>query len=460
MNKKTIEELLTYAISTGADFAEIYFEDANQTVYKLISSKLDNISTLNSRGVGIRISKGSKIYYAATNIIRKNKIKELIYNIIKNIDGASNKKIILQRKKTFKPKIEIPHRIFPLEEKKAKLLEIDKIARKQSKLISQVSSNILEIDRNYTIANSNGKYVSNTQVLTRLYTTVYAEKGEKKEKEYIDYAASKGYEILKDIDFNNDIIKIANTAIEKLEAKYIKGGSLPIIINNGFGAIIFHEACGHGLEATSVATNSSVFSKLIGEKIASEKVTLIDDGTIPEQWGTNFIDDEGNKTQRNILIEKGILQNYLVDSLNSKKMNQSSNGCGRRESYEYAPTSRMSNTYLAPGTDKKEDMIKSIKLGIYCEKMSGGVVQPITGDFNFAVDTAWLIEDGKISHRVKGITLIGNSKEILKNVEMVSSDLKLAAGFCGSKSGLIPVTVGQPTIKVSEILVGGKSDAI
>ena len=194
----------------------------------------------------------------------------------------------------------------------------------------------------------------------------------------------------------------------------------------------------------------------LNKKVASEIVNIVDDGTLDREWGSTKIDDEGCETKRNILIKDGVLVGYLVDEINTKKMNMSVTGSGRRESYLFAPTSRMNNTYLLPGNDSFEDMIKSIKLGVYCEKMSGGTVNPSTGDFNFAVDTARLIENGKLGKRIKGITLIGNSKDILKNVEMIADDLKLSAGYCGSKSGMIYVTIGQPTIKVSKILVGGK----
>ena len=245
-------------------------------------------------------------------------------------------------------------------------------------------------------------------------------------------------------------------AVEKLDAIDFKGGEYPVVIAPGFGAVIFHEACGHGLEATSVAPHLSVFSDDLGKKVATTKVTLIDDGTIENAWGSFIVDDEGNESKKNILIEKGILKNYLIDQFNSKEMKLKSNGCGRRQNYCYATTSRMSNTYLAPGVDKVDDMIKSIKLGVYCLKLSGGSVNPATGDFNFAVDTARLIENGKVGKLLKGITLIGNSKDILNNVEMISDDLEISAGYCGSKSGTIPVTIGQPTIKVSKILVGGK----
>ena len=266
----------------------------------------------------------------------------------------------------------------------------------------------------------------------------------------------KGYEVLDEIDLQKECLETAEEAISKLSAVEFKGGKLPVIIGNGIGALIFHEACGHGLEATQIAPNRSVFCNELGKTIASPKVTLIDDGTIENSWGGFLVDDEGNLPQKNILIENGILKNYLVDDKNSKHLKINSNGCARRQSYLYPPTSRMSNTYLAPGTDTFEEMISNIKLGVYCKRLSGGQVNAETGDFNFAVSNAILIENGHLTTQIKGITLIGNSKEILKNVDMVGSDFVLADGYCGSKSGNILVGMGQPTIKVSEILVGGR----
>lgn len=333
---------------------------------------------------------------------------------------------------------------------------MDKIARNCSNLVTQVLGVILENYREFTIANSYGKYIKSNYSTIRIFADIYVEKDGIKEREFTDYAAGKGYEILREIDLEKMIIKATKTAIKKLDAKDFKGGELPVVIAPGFGAVIFHEACGHGLEATSVAPKLSVFSNDLNKKIASNKVTLIDDGTIEGAWGSSIIDDEGNETQKNILIENGILKNYLVDYQHTKQMNQKSNGCCRRESYRYAPTSRMNNTYLAKGNDKVEDMIKSIDLGIYCERMSGGQVNTSTGDFNFAVENARLIKNGELKEYLKEITLIGNSKEILQNVEMVSDDLAIDAGYCGSKSGMILVTIGQPTIKISKILVGGK----
>lgn len=456
MKKEQMQEYLNLALSTGADFAEIYYEETKNKNYHLVDSKLDSIGNTNDIGVGIRIVKGEESYYTSTNDLSKENITNMIRNMIETFPKGEGRKVELTELVDKRKKAKIPHDEYPVEKKKDLLYKIDRIARSCSDEISQVSVGIIEMDREYILANSSSKYVASNTFLTRIFTSVYAERGERKEQESIDFAGSVGYELLDTISLEEQITKTAHTAVEKLTSIDFKGGELPVVIAPGFGAVIFHEACGHGLEATSVAPHLSVFSDDFGKKIASDKVTLIDDGTILDAWGSFPFDDEGNSSMKNILIENGVLTKYLVDQFHTNQMKMDANGCGRRQNYRYSTTSRMSNTYLAKGTDKVEDMIKSIDFGVYCEKMSGGSVNPATGDFNFAVDTARLIENGEVKDLLKGITLIGNSKDILQNVEMVSDDLVLSAGFCGSKSGMIPVTIGQPTIKVSKILVGGK----
>ena len=233
---------------------------------------------------------------------------------------------------------------------------------------------------------------------------------------------------------------------------------MPVILSNGFGGVIFHEACGHGLEAEALKNNLTVFKDDLGKKIASDKVTLIDDPTLKNYYGSYIIDDEGNLTKEVKLIENGILKSYLVDNYNGHKLSLLPTSSSRRENYLYKPTSRMSNTYLLPGKDKIEDMIKSIDYGIYAKEMGGGSVDPSTGNFNFYITLPYLIENGEIKDLLEPMTLVGSSKEILNNVEMVSDDLKLASGICGASSGNIPVTIGQPTIKIKEILVGGSNE--
>lgn len=456
MKKQQFEEYLNLAMSTGADFAELYYENIGNKSFNLVDSKLDSIRSTNTEGLGIRITKGRESYYASTNNLEDESIKQTIKRVLKNIPKEEAKKVLLTDLVDKTKKVKLPHKKYPVEKKKELLYEIDKIARNYSPLINQVEAGIIEVNREFTLANSTGKYLKANSILTRVVTAVYAERDGEKQREFSDFGGGVGYELLEDKDIKEFTLKVSKTAVEKLDAEDFKGGKYPVVIAPGFGAVIFHEACGHGLEATSVAPHLSVFSDDLGKKVATKKVTLIDDGTIDAAWGSSVVDDEGNETKKNILIEKGILKNYLVDDFNSREMKMKSNGCGRRQNYRYATTSRMSNTYLAPGTDKVEDMIKSIDLGVYCEKLSGGSVNTSTGDFNFAVDTARLIKNGKIDKLLKGITLIGNSKDVLNNVEMVSDDLKISCGYCGSKSGTIPVTIGQPTIKVAKILVGGK----
>ncbi len=457
MKKEEYEELIKIGITNGADFVEIYDENSYSKSYIFNDSKLDSINSNNIKGIGIRVIKNGDVYYSSTNNKSFENVKEIINNLTNTFFSKEEniKEIKLSNIKDKKQKVKMAHESINVEEKKKILSKLDKSVRKYSELIQQVMLGFIENDKTYIIANSNGKYIQTNKVTTRFIANIYVEKDGKKENEFTDYATGTGYEFLDMIDLNKKVLDCCKSAIKKLNAVNIKGGEMPVIIAPGFGAVIFHEACGHGLEATSVAPKISVFKDDLGKKIASEKVTLIDDGTIEDGWGSNIIDDEGNNTEKNILIEKGILKKFLVDEINTKKLSQKANGCGRRQNYTYAPTSRMSNTYLLPGKDKIEDMVKSIEYGVYCERMSGGSVNPATGEFNFAVETASLIEKGKITKKIKGITLIGTSKEVLKNVEMISDDLELAGGYCGSKSGMIPVTIGQPTIKISKILVGG-----
>ena len=220
--------------------------------------------------------------------------------------------------------------------------------------------------------------------------------------------------------------------------------------------MIFHEACGHSLEATSVATGDSEFSGKLGQQIAASCVTALDDGTIPNEWGSENIDDEGTPTTKLVLIENGILKNYMIDRLNSRRMQMPVTGSARRQDYSYAPTSRMRNTYIAAGNDDDGEMIATMGDGLYAKSMGGGSVNPATGEFNFAVQEAYIVKDGKIDHPVRGASLIGRGSELLTRIDRVGKHMKMAQGMCGSLSGSVPTNVGQPMIRVSAITVGGR----
>ena len=248
---------------------------------------------------------------------------------------------------------------------------------------------------------------------------------------------------------------ITESASKMLYADYVESGNYPVIMANHFGGVIFHEACGHLLETTQIELGTTPFIDKKGEKIAHEKLTAWDEGLSDDAFGTIDMDDEGMPTQRTLLIENGILKNFLSDRAGSMRTGHPRTGSGRRQSYTYAAASRMRNTYIAPGEFTNEELFNSVDKGIYCKKMGGGSVGP-TGQFNFGVDEAYLIENGKLTKPLKGATLIGEAKEIMQRISMCSEDVSLAPGFCGSVSGSIYVTVGQPHIKVDSITVGGR----
>lgn len=461
IEKNKLENYLAKCLTTGADFSELFLEEKEINTITMEDSKIDRVDTNIERGIGIRICKDTEKVYGYTNKLDDNSINSLIEKLIQSFNSKKIKeKVKLEELQCYEDKIEIPHNKYKASDKKKLLLKIDEIARKESELVNQVSSKLYEYDQTVTIANSDGIYKQDKRALTRVIMTVYVKQNEQTTSSSTNVGAKKGYEILQEIDIEKMTKEIVKNAIEKLDAIECPSGKMPVIIGNGFGGVIFHEACVHSLEATAVAKGLSPFANMLGKTIASTKVTLKDNAIIPNEWGSSTIDDEGNICQDNTLIEKGVLKSYLIDNINNRSMNLKPTSSGRRESYKYSPTSRMSNTYLEIGKDKIEDMIKSIKYGVYAKKMGGGEVDPSTGDFNFGVEEAYLIKNGKIDSPLKEVCLIGTGKEILKQISMVSDDLKLAPGMCGSSSGWVPVTVGMPTIKVDSILVGGKGDKI
>ena len=445
---KEINNLYNYV-----DYVEFYEEFTKSKVYNFVDSKLDDIITNNYKGLGVRLLKDDTVFYLATN-------KKYDFNDLKSFfyTKTEKKQLIFKDIKTYEDKIEVKFTDISNIEKKNFFIMIDKIIREYSNLIKQVSIKLSETTREIKILNSKSDNIKYLKYFTRLVITVIAEEKNKMVEHSMTFSNKGGLELLSNEDFPSKALEIAKTVIEKLSAKKIIGGKMPVILNNGFGAVIFHEACGHGLEAEALKNNLTVFKDDLGKKIATDKVTLIDDPTIENYYGSNLIDDEGNLTKEVKLIEKGILKSYLVDNFNGKKLSIESTSSSRRENYLYKPTSRMSNTYLLSGNDKIEDMIKSINYGIYAKEMGGGSVDSSTGNFNFYITLPYLIENGEIKDLLEPMTLVGNSKEILQNVEMVADDLKLEAGICGASSGNIPVTIGQPTIKIKEILVGGSNE--
>lgn len=455
MKKERIEKILEGLLSTGGDFAEVFLENKKTTLYNYINNCLDGFNITFSDGVGLRVAKDNDVYYAATNNFGTKNIKKVVDDLSSNLgNDRIYKYVSLNRIKKYYDKSSCTH--YNSESIKRLFDKLNEQIRSKDKRINQVNITLQNVLQNVTIARENGLYVYEERQRSRIFIIVSFKDDEKVCNISYSYGLTTGFDFLDKINFDEVIDNLVSDGLDKLYAKPCIGGEMPVIIENGFGGVIFHEACGHAMEATSVADGISVLSNDFHKKIGSDVVNIIDDGTLKNEWGSTKIDDEGLETKRNVLIKDGVLMSYLIDEVNNRKMNMTLTGSSRRESYLYAPTSRMNNTYLEAGNSSFDDMIKDIKLGLYAKKMGGGCVSPETGDFNFACDLAYMIRDGKVAECVKSASLIGNCKDILQSVEMVGDNLELGQGMCGSVSGYVPVNVGMPRIKVSHILVGGE----
>lgn len=456
--KEKFEEIINYALERGADFVELFYEDTKLKAYQYLNSRIDKTNTSYTKGVGIRLIYQDEVYYGSSSDMSVDAMKRIVDQFMATESMRDNIRFSLNELEVLEEEVLIPHSSFGIDKKKELFIKIDRLARNASSLINQVIVTLKEVDRVIVVANSEGVFKKEVRTYTMLSVSSYAFENGQTVSLYESYSKKMGYEFLNDVNLEEDIPKLSEKVIHLLHAKECPKGEMPVVINNGFGAVIFHEACGHALEATVTAKGIGVLSGRKGQKIASDKVTLIDDGTDPFLFGSIQMDDEGMPSKKNVLIENGVLTSYLVDYKNISKMEQERTGSGRREGYRYAPTSRMTNTYLKPGNDSIEEMIKSIDHGLYCDSMNGGTVTVETGDFNFNTTIAREICHGELGDWVKNASLIGNTKDILKGVSMVSDDLVHSPGYCGSASGTVYVTCGQPTIKVDRILVGGKGE--
>ncbi|MGL6107985.1 TldD/PmbA family protein [Romboutsia sp.] len=461
ISREIASMVLAKCLVTGGDFAEIFEEDSITNSIALIDSKVENALGGRSYGIGIRIFKGFKSVYAYTNENSLSSLLDTAYKaalalgqlkeeitVVLNNDKVAN---TLHNIKFYPSSIDYTKKIGVMK-------EAYKSAKDYSSEISQVKVSYLDKEQRILIANSDGLYTEDERVRTRLSISAIASKGSENQTGFEGPGRLKGFEMFEEIDpsyYGKEAARVAHTM---LHARNCPAGNMPVAIDNGFGGVIFHEACGHSLEATSVAKGNSVFTGKLGQQIASSKITAIDDGTLANHWGSSNIDDEGNLTRRNILIENGILKSYMIDKLNGRRMGMEPTGSSRRQSYKYAPTSRMTNTYIASGEDSPQDIIKSIDNGLYAKKMGGGSVNPVTGEFNFAVSEGYIVKNGEIQEPVRGASLIGKGSEVLMNIDMVGNNLKQGQGMCGSSSGSIEANVGQPMIRVKEITVGGRSE--
>ncbi len=458
ISREICQRVLQKAVSTGADYAEIFAENTVNHVINMIADKVDSINDAVIAGAAVRVYKGLRSVMASTVDMSEAGLLRCAESAAEALgQGEAQIDIVLQERLfgDIHPVKIVPSSV-PNQAKVAILKEGYFAAREYDSAVKQVTGGLLDVDHNILIANSEGLYTQDRQIRTRMFISAVAEMNGETQTGSCAPGRRMGLEMFDTIDPKNVGIHAARQAVTMAGAGYCPAGVMPVAIENGFGGVIFHEACGHSLEATSVALGQSQFTGKLGQKIANEKVTAIDDGTIPGAWGSINIDDEGTPAQRKVLIENGVLRSYMIDKFNGRRMGMASTGSSRRQSYRFTPTSRMTNTYIAPGQDKDADIIASIAYGLYAKEMGGGSVNPITGEFNFAVNEGYLIRNGKICEPVRGASLVGKGSEIIQNIDMVGANLDMGQGMCGSSSGSVPTNVGQPLIRVSSITVGGR----
>lgn len=460
LSQKITEKVLQAALETGGDFAEVFVEDKTSSSLNMIGGIVEKALSGRDFGVGIRIFKGFFSVYAYTNDGREENLIKVARSASKAINGE-RQDIILDLRNSVMPNA---HEIKIMPSSVSKKHKIEWMRRAHNAamgydpLITQTNITFMDSVQHVLIANSEGVYTKDIRSRNRMAISAMATKDTEKETGFMGPGYFGGLEYMEELDIEAYAQEAARSAKTILGASFAPSGKFPVVINNGFGGVLFHEACGHGLEATSVAYKTSVFADKLEQMVASPLVTAYDDGTISNAWGSLNMDDEGMATQRNLLIEDGRLKGYLIDKLGGRRMVMEPTGSSRRESYRYAPTSRMNNTYLMAGKSTPAEIIASTEFGIFAKYLGGGSVNPATGDYNFNVREAYVIRQGKIAEAIKGATLIGNGMNTLQKIDMMGNNLKHEIGMCGSSSGTVPVTVGQPMLRVSELTVGGRKE--
>jgi TldD protein len=454
-----LERVLAGAVRTGAEFAEVYAEDKSSTSAGLDDGRIEQVTSGRDRGAGIRVIAGDTTGFAHTADLSEAGLTAAASAAAAAArqGGGGVRQVSLTKAPTHRPNT-IVHR--PDDIAKAKKVELltrmNEAARTYGPEIVQVSAGYGDSSKRTLVANTDGVFADDEIIRTLLRISAVADGDSGMQTGYQSMGHTVGFEIFDTVDVEELARDAARQAITKLRARPAPSGAMPVVIKNGSGGVLFHEACGHGLEADLVAKDSSVYAGKVGQLVANPLVTLVDDGTMVGEWGTLGYDDEGHITQRNTLIEDGVLTDYMWDYLRSRKEGRPGSGNGRRQSYQHLPMVRMTNTFVLDGPDTPDDIISSTPNGVYVAKLGGGSVNTATGDFVFGMTEAYLIENGEITEPLREGNLIGNGPKVLRDIDMLANDFAMGnPGTCGKDGQGVPVGDGQPTLRVKELTIGG-----
>ncbi|MDV6318885.1 metalloprotease TldD [Chromohalobacter sp. HP20-39] len=451
---------LAHAMGPGIDYADLYFQRSWQESWILEDGEVKEAGYNIDGGVGVRTLTGEKTGFAYSNQISAEALADT--GRIASGIARSGQRLPPQAVQAAMPTRRYAD-VDPLaglsaEDKIAMLKTADRVARAADPCITQVSASLSGVYEVVMVRASDGTLAADIRPLVRFNVSVIAMRDGRRERGSAGGGGRYSMARLRDENVSERFAKEAvRQAMVNLEAVDAPAGQMPVVLGNGWPGILLHEAVGHGLEGDFNRKGSSAFAGRIGERVAAPGVTVIDDGTLADRRGSLSVDDEGTPSQRNTLIEDGILKGYMQDKLNARLMGMAPTGNARRESYAHVTMPRMTNTCMLAGQDDPEDIVKSVKRGIYAVSFGGGQVDITSGRFVFSASEAYLIEDGKITAPVKGATLIGNGPEVMQQVSMIGHDLDLdtGVGVCGKEGQGVPVGVGQPTLKIDELTVGG-----
>ena len=456
VDKGKLQRILQRALQEGGDFAELFFEERDDTNICCRNGVVDGVKTKHIYGVGLYLLCGVQSVYVYSNhtdypslLALAEKAARLLRAQEKLITVPSLQEVSFHNPNSI---VEYPSAVSYQDKIKVVTQAYHKAKGTSPRLLS-ADMNYFDMDRRITIANSEGLITGDRRITSRLRAGITTGDSGGSFYHWEDYTRAQGFEAFRTAE---EYLEFAGELVLRCEnmrnAKTMKPGVMPVILEAGPCGTLWHESCGHTLEATAIAARSSCFLDKIGQKIASDKVTLIDDGTIPGYYGSDAIDDEGHQKQKNVLIEQGVLKGYLCDRLHGRRIDMESTGNGRRENYTFAPVARMTNTYLAAGEDDEEEMIRSVPEGLYVKSLGGGF-----GGMQFSIEVkeGFLIKNGQLDRQVKGIMLTGNGSEVIQKIDRVGKTIGFdGGGFCGAASGLVPVTSMQPMVRISELSIG------
>jgi TldD protein len=459
IDESVLARVLHQALRTGADFAEVFAEDRRGSTVALDDGRIEDISSGRERGAGVRVVAGNTTGFAHTADLSEKglaKAAEAASGAARS-GGGGTRQVTLQLSQPASPSpVEVLPGVVGKDRKVELLHKADAAGRASGAAVRQVRAFYRDSRRRVLVANTEGVLAGDDQVRAQFRVTVVASGDTGMQTGSESVGATMGFELFDRHDVEELARSAARRSLLKLGARPAPSGSLPVVIRCGSGGVLFHEACGHGLEADHIAKAVSVFTGKVGDRVAAPTVTLVDDGTMAHEWGALAIDDEGHPTARHVLVDHGVLTDYMWDWLRARKQGRAAPANGRRQSYQHLPMVRMTNTYLLNGTEDPDEIIRQTRHGVYVAQLGGGQVNTATGDFVFGMTEAYMIEDGRLAGPIRDANLIGNGPQVLRDIDALGDDFAMGwPGTCGKQGQGVPVGMGQPTLRVRALTIGG-----